>query len=287
MRPHQIDSSLFFAAYGERTVAEVKRSLALRTQVIEFALRAQGLARRRAAGRVSRRVRARDRARPRRGSRASSCAATGCPSPRYLFLRIDDAARAAALARRDRRARCSPRRPGRRSPSRGSTSPSATAGLRALALPDADAGGLPGGVPRRAWRRARTCSATEGDSAPANWEAPFGTPDDPRAGDDQRADREALDAHDRRLRAGIERIGGLTVVYDELGAALPDGREHFGYADGFAQPVDRGQRRCLRSARAGRRIARWRLAADPRRRVHPRLSRRGGRAARPRRRRRS
>lgn len=40
---HQIDSSLFFAAYGDRTVTQVKRSLALRTQVIEFALRAQGL----------------------------------------------------------------------------------------------------------------------------------------------------------------------------------------------------------------------------------------------------
>jgi hypothetical protein len=40
---HQIDSSLFFAAYGDRTVQDVKRSLALRTQMIDFALRAQGL----------------------------------------------------------------------------------------------------------------------------------------------------------------------------------------------------------------------------------------------------
>ena len=30
MRAHQIESSLFFAAYGERTVEEVKRSLATR-----------------------------------------------------------------------------------------------------------------------------------------------------------------------------------------------------------------------------------------------------------------
>jgi hypothetical protein len=42
-RHHQIDSSLFFAAYGERTVEEVKRSLAARTKLIAFALRAQGL----------------------------------------------------------------------------------------------------------------------------------------------------------------------------------------------------------------------------------------------------
>jgi hypothetical protein len=43
MRHHQIDSSLFFAAYGERKVEEVKRSLALRIKFVEFALRTQGL----------------------------------------------------------------------------------------------------------------------------------------------------------------------------------------------------------------------------------------------------
>jgi hypothetical protein len=43
MLHHQIDSSLFFAAYGDRTVQDVKRSLAVRTKLIEFVLRAQGL----------------------------------------------------------------------------------------------------------------------------------------------------------------------------------------------------------------------------------------------------
>ena len=43
LRHHQIDSSLFFAAYGDRTVEDVKRSLALRMRLIDFALRAQGL----------------------------------------------------------------------------------------------------------------------------------------------------------------------------------------------------------------------------------------------------
>jgi len=41
---HQIDSSLFFAAYGDRTVEDVKSSLARRTRFVGFALRAQGLA---------------------------------------------------------------------------------------------------------------------------------------------------------------------------------------------------------------------------------------------------
>jgi hypothetical protein len=43
MRAHQIDSSMFFAAYGDRTVAEVERSLAARRQVMEFAVANQGL----------------------------------------------------------------------------------------------------------------------------------------------------------------------------------------------------------------------------------------------------
>ena len=43
MTAHQIDSTLFFAAYGDQTVGEVKTNLELRTRLIEFALRAQGL----------------------------------------------------------------------------------------------------------------------------------------------------------------------------------------------------------------------------------------------------
>jgi hypothetical protein len=44
MRAHQLDSSLFFAAYGERTVEQVTDSLQTRRRLIEFALTAQRLA---------------------------------------------------------------------------------------------------------------------------------------------------------------------------------------------------------------------------------------------------
>jgi hypothetical protein len=43
LRRHQIESALFFAAYGDRTVEQVKRSLAVRRDVIDFALSAQGM----------------------------------------------------------------------------------------------------------------------------------------------------------------------------------------------------------------------------------------------------
>jgi hypothetical protein len=43
LRAHQVESSLFFGAYGDRTVAEVQGSLAARRQLIDFALRTQSL----------------------------------------------------------------------------------------------------------------------------------------------------------------------------------------------------------------------------------------------------
>jgi hypothetical protein len=41
MRAHQVESSLFFAAYGESTVEQVKDNLKERRHLIDFALRAQ------------------------------------------------------------------------------------------------------------------------------------------------------------------------------------------------------------------------------------------------------
>lgn len=43
MRAHRCESALFYAAYGEQTVAQVKANLALRARLVEFALRAQRL----------------------------------------------------------------------------------------------------------------------------------------------------------------------------------------------------------------------------------------------------
>ena len=42
-RNHQIDSSLFFAAYGDQTVGEVRANLDLRARLMSFAIEAQGL----------------------------------------------------------------------------------------------------------------------------------------------------------------------------------------------------------------------------------------------------
>jgi hypothetical protein len=44
MNKHHVESSLFFGAYGDRTVENVKSSLADRRRVIAFALNSQGMA---------------------------------------------------------------------------------------------------------------------------------------------------------------------------------------------------------------------------------------------------
>jgi hypothetical protein len=43
-RAHQVDSALFFAAYGDLTVGEVLANLELRARLMRFALETQGLA---------------------------------------------------------------------------------------------------------------------------------------------------------------------------------------------------------------------------------------------------
>lgn len=156
----------------------------------------------------------------------------------YLFLRIDDVGRAAAwLAEITEDVLTAA--PWSQKPEVGVNVAFSYWGLRALALPDASLAGFPEEFRQGMAARAKLLDDS-GDSAPENWEGGLGTPAVHILVMISAIGREALEAHDRRLRAGIERIGGLTVLYDELGAALPDGVEHFGYADGFAQPSIEG-----------------------------------------------
>ena len=51
---------------------------------------------------------------------------------------------------------------------------------------------------------------------------------------------DALRAELARLRDGAAHAGGVTVAYEQPAKLLPGAREHFGYADGFAQPAVAG-----------------------------------------------
>jgi len=80
-----------------------------------------------------------------------------------------------------------------------------------------------------------------GPSAPANWESGLGTGDAHvllTINAQEKADHvSALE----KMRAAMDEADGVRIVFQQDTALLQDAREHFGYADGFAQPAIIGQ----------------------------------------------
>jgi Dyp-type peroxidase family len=160
------------------------------------------------------------------------------PFAGYLFLRIVDGERAGGwLAEIAEQALIAAE--WSEKPESGMNVALTFSGLRTLGLPDATLAGFPEEFRQGMAARAALLGDI-GESAPQNWEGALGAPGVHMLVMISAMHREALEAHDRRLRAQLERNGGLTVVYEDLGVALPGGVEHFGYADGFAQPAIEG-----------------------------------------------
>ena len=160
------------------------------------------------------------------------------PSAGYLFLRIDDAARARALL-----AETTPdvltADPWETKPESGINVAFTYAGLQALGVPGTSLAGFPDDFRSGMAQRAEALGDV-GESAPERWEAPFGRGEIHVMVMISAQDPAALAARDRMLREAIERHGGITVVGDQAGSALAGGTEHFGFADGFAQPAIEG-----------------------------------------------
>jgi Dyp-type peroxidase family len=160
------------------------------------------------------------------------------PFAGYIYLRIDDAAQArAALAEFTPQVITAEHWTDK--PESGINVSFSFEGLRALGCADRSLDAFPAEFKAGMAARA-TVLGDIGDSAPEHWEAPFR---------DRQAhvlvmlsakDPAALAERDGRIRAAIERAGGASVIGDQAGAALEGGREHFGYADGFAQPSIEG-----------------------------------------------
>jgi Dyp-type peroxidase family len=156
------------------------------------------------------------------------------PLARYIFLRIDDAA-AAGRWLAEITAEVLTAAPWTEKPASGLNLAISYAGLVALGLPSQTLASFPEEFREGMAARAGLLG-DEHLSAPAHWEGSLGTPDIHVLVMIAAAHDAALSAHDQRIRASLERCGGLRVVSDERGAFMPDFREHFGFADGFAQP---------------------------------------------------
>ena len=157
------------------------------------------------------------------------------PFAGYIFLRVDDPARARAWLDRIR-PHVLTATPWSEKPESGVNLAFSHAGLRALGVPELSLAAFPEDFRQGMAARADFLGDT-GESAPDRWEAPFGSGELHALVMISAQDRAALEAHDERLRGELD---GLSVIADQVGAALPGGVEHFGFADGFAQPAIEG-----------------------------------------------
>ena len=160
------------------------------------------------------------------------------PTAAYLFLRILDPDRARALMTR--------MLPQIVTAEPWAGAPPDTAlhvaftfdGLSALGVPAAVLDSFPAefreGMAARADRL-----GDRGPSAPEHWEAGLGTGEAHALVTVYAIDDERLDAAREALR-GVGAAGAVSVVHEQRAAALEGGRDHFGFADGIAQPDVQG-----------------------------------------------
>jgi Dyp-type peroxidase family len=162
------------------------------------------------------------------------------PAAGYLFLRIDEAARARALLG-DVISQVITAERWDVKPDSGINVAFSYEGLRALGVGEESLDGFPAEF-REGMASRKQLLGDLGDSDPAHWEDCF------RSGDAHvlvmisAKDMAALSERDQNIRELVARRGGASVVVTQLGSVLPTGREHFGYADGFSQPAIAGSR---------------------------------------------
>jgi Dyp-type peroxidase family len=156
------------------------------------------------------------------------------PCAAYLFLRIDDPAKARALMGR--------MLPQIATAEEWTDGPPPTAlhvaltyaGLRAVGVAQEILDTFPEEFKEGMAARAERLG-DRGPSAPANWEAGLGTGDAHVLVTVYAVDDEHLD----RARLALKTVGAegaVTVINETRAAALEGGRDHFGFADGIAQP---------------------------------------------------
>jgi Dyp-type peroxidase family len=160
------------------------------------------------------------------------------PSAAYLFLRIDDPDRARALMTRmlPQVATAEPWQDG--APATAMHVAMTYSGLEALGLPQRILDSFPeafrDGMAARAERL-----GDRGPSAPANWEPGLGTGDAHVLVTVYAIDNEQLEAARTALK-GVGAEGAVTVINEQRAEARADGRDHFGFFDGIAQPAVAG-----------------------------------------------
>ena len=162
------------------------------------------------------------------------------PTAGYVFLRIEDPARARALLGEVIDQVITAERWDAK-PDSGINIAISYEGLRALGVSEASLAAFPAEF-RNGMAASAELLGDTGDSAPEHWEDCFRTRKAHVLVMISAKDPAALAERDRRIREAVAQAGGVSVVVTQPGGVLPTGREHFGYADGFSQPAIEGSR---------------------------------------------
>ena len=164
------------------------------------------------------------------------------PSPyvgTYLLLRIDNPQAGRELVRRLHAVVESARTTADPDRSTGVTVAFTFQGLVALGVPQES---LDSFAPE--FREGMAARATDlgdvGDSSPANWEEPLGSPDVHVALAVLSPDTERLEAVLERARRAHQELDGVELIWRQDCYQLPTGRTSFGFKDGIGQPIVEG-----------------------------------------------
>jgi Dyp-type peroxidase family len=164
------------------------------------------------------------------------------PSPyvgTYLLLRIDDRRAGRELVRRLQPVVGAGQPAGDPAPDAWVTVAFTYQGLKALGVPQAS---LDSFAPE--FRQGMAARAAElgdvGESSPANWEKPLGTPDVHVALAALSPNAARLAAVVERARRAHEQLPGVEVIWRQNCYQLPTGRTSFGFKDGIGQPAVEG-----------------------------------------------
>ena len=166
----------------------------------------------------------------------------GGPQPyagRYLVLRIDDAAQGRALLQRLLPYVASAADWWTPTEQVVISVALSFQGLRALGLPQASLDSFPPELQQGMAPRAGKLGDV-GESSPANWEKPFGTPEVHVALALVGRDAAMLQTALANARAVLQKLPKIAVVKQIDIAPLPTGRTHLGYHDGIGQPLIEG-----------------------------------------------
>jgi Dyp-type peroxidase family len=112
-------------------------------------------------------------------------------------------------------------------------------GLKALGVPEASLKSFASEFQQGMAARAQHLGDV-GESAPSNWEKPFGTPEVHVALSFFSGDRAALEPLLELAQSSQDDLAGVSIIYRVDIAMLPTTRTHFGYKDGIGIPLIEG-----------------------------------------------